>query len=488
MHHSMTILRPLIALLAAGSAFAADPKESDYYPIQSIPNPDNFVLEVGALEHAPGDVIYAATRRGEVYRVTGACGPDLSTAKINLFAQGMHETLGAAWRDGSLYVQQRPEITRLKDEDGDGRADVFETVSDQWGLTGDYHEYAFSSRPDKNGDIWSVLCLTGSFSSNALWRGWAVKTSPDGKTTPVCSGVRSPGGIGFNAEGDVFYTDNQGPWNGSSSLKWLKPGAFMGHGDTLKWYDHAPVMQKPLPPQDQSRSVKERERNPLYVPPAVMLPHGRIGQSPTAIVCDTTGGKFGPFRNQLFVGEQCYSNIARVSLEKVDGLYQGVVIPFIEGFSSGIIGMVLTPEGKMFAGGSDRGWGARGGKPFCFDRIVWTGKVPFEVLDMKAKPDGFLLTFTQPVDKAAAGKAESYKMDAWTWAFRAEYGGPEVDQSKPVIERAEVSEDGLSVRLRISGLVKGNVHLLKSEGVRSAEGLPLLHKDAYYTLNNIPRE
>ncbi len=365
------MLRPLTVLLAvllaAGSAFAADPVESDYYHIQPIPNPDKFVLEVGALEYAPDDVIYAATRRGEVYRLTGACGPDLSATKISLFAQGMHETLGAAWRDGSLYVQQRPEITRLKDEDGDGCADVFETVSDQWALTGDYHEYAFSSRPDKNGDIWSVLCLTGSGTSYALWRGWAVKTSPDGKTIPVCSGVRSPGGIGFNADGDVFYTDNQGPWNASSSLKWLRPGGFMGHGDTLKWHAYAPDMLKPEAPKENSRSASERERNPLYIPPAIMLPHGRIGASPTAIICDTTGGKFGPFKNQLFIGEQCYSNIARVSLEKVDGLYQGVVFPFVKGFASGPIGMVLTPEGQMFVGGSDRGWG-----PAAVSLSIWT--------------------------------------------------------------------------------------------------------------------
>jgi hypothetical protein len=232
--------------------------------------------------------------------------------------------------------------------------------------------------------------------------------------------------------------------------------------------------------------VKERERNPLLVPPAVMLPHGRVGQSPTAIVCDTTNGKFGPFKNQLFVGDQCYSNIARVFLEKIDGLYQGVVFPWVEGFGSGTIGMDLTPSGHMFAGGSDRGWGARGGKPYNFDRLTWTGKVPFEILEMRTQPDGFTLVFTQPVDKSAAGKADSYKMEAWTWAFREEYGGPEVDAVKPAVKAAEVSADGLKVRLRIEGLVKGHVHYLKSTGVRSAEGLPLLHADAYYTLNNIP--
>ena len=478
--------RLLPFLFAVPAIAAAPPKESDYYPIQPVPNPDNYVLEVGGLERAPDGTIYAATRRGEVFRVTGAEDNDLSRAKISVFAKGMHECLGAAWRDGALYVQQRPELTRLKDEDADGRADVFDTVSDHYGLSGDYHEYAFGSRPDNHGDFWIVHCLTGSFTSDVMWRGWALKVSPDGKTTPVCSGIRSPGGIGFNAEGDVFYTDNQGPWNGSSSLKWLKPGSFQGHPETFRWYDKAPHLTKPVVPIDNTRMVKERERNPLLVPPAVMLPHGRVGQSPTAIVCDTTGGKFGPFKNQLFVGDQCYSNIARVFLEKVDGLYQGVVIPWVEGFGSGIIGMVLTPKGQMFAGGSDRGWGARGGKAFNFDRLVWTGKTPFEVLEMRAQPDGFTLVFTLPVDKTSAEKTDSYKMDAWTWAFRAEYGGPEVDAVTPAVTAAEVSADGLQVRLRINGIVKGHVHHLKSTGVRSADGLPLLHTDAYYTLNNIP--
>ena len=127
----------LSLLLGTAAAIAADPKESDYYEIQAIPNPDNFALETGGLEVAPDGSLYATTRRGEVYRVTGAEDADLSGAKVRLYAQGLHEALGAAWKDGWLYVQQRPEVTRLKDEDGDGRADVFETVSDAWGLNGD---------------------------------------------------------------------------------------------------------------------------------------------------------------------------------------------------------------------------------------------------------------------------------------------------------------------------------------------------------------
>ncbi len=474
--------------LTSGAAPAAIPKESDYYQIQSLPNPQQFVLETGALTHTPDGRIFAATRRGEVFQITNALGPDLSTAVISRFASGLHECLGLAWKEDGLYVTQRPEITRLVDENNDGRADLFATVSDAWGLSGDYHEYAFGSEFDRQGNLWVALCLTGSFNSVTNYRGWALRVTPDGRTLPTVCGLRSPGGIGFNAEGDAFYTDNQGPWNGSSSLKWLKPGSFAGHPGGNDWFKVTTEIGDPPPaPNDNSRLVKESERIPTLIPPAVVLPHARVGQSPTAIVCDTTGGKFGPWQNQLLVADQCYSNITRVSLEMVNGLYQGVAIPFLQGFGSGLTGMTLTPDGKLFAGGSDRGWGSRGGKPFNLDRVVWTGKTPFELQDMKAAPDGFTLTFTLPVNKETAVQTSSYAMEAWTWAYRAEYGGPEVDRITPAITAATVSEDGLKVKLAVSPLTKGHVHYLKSPGIRSADGLGLLHPDAYYTLNEIPK-
>ena len=38
---------------------------------------------------------------------------------------------------------QRPELTRVKDTDGDGTADEYETVFDGFGMSGNYHEFAF---------------------------------------------------------------------------------------------------------------------------------------------------------------------------------------------------------------------------------------------------------------------------------------------------------------------------------------------------------
>ena len=81
---------------------------------------------------------------------------------------------------------------------------------------------------DRDGNLWVALCLTGSFTSENKFRGWALRISPDGKVTPTCSGLRSPGGLGMNAEGDVFYTENQGPWNAHVPWKHLRPRLIPG--------------------------------------------------------------------------------------------------------------------------------------------------------------------------------------------------------------------------------------------------------------------
>ncbi len=482
-HSSLTL-----ALLFAGLTIrAADPQESDYYAIKTFVTPQETAMEVSAIELLPDNKLALGTRRGEIWIVSGAHGDDIGQASFQLFAAGQHEIMGLSWRDGWLYATNRYEVLRIKDEDGDGRGDAFETICDKWGVSGDYHEYAFGSRFDKEGNIWVVLCLTGSFNSNIDFRGWAVRVNSKGEMIPTCSGIRSPGGIGFGADGDVYYTDNQGPWHGACTLQHLIPGTFQGHPGGFKWYEKAPNMgPKPVEPNDKSRMVTERARVKELVPPVVYMVHGKIGNSSSGFAADTTGGKFGPFEKQLFIADQSHSNLSRVFIEEVNGIQQGVVFPFRKGFGSGPIGVRLGDDGNLFIGGSDRGWGAKGGKPFAFERLEWTGKVPFEVHEMRAKADGFELTFTEPVDPATAGNVASYSMREFTYIYQAQYGSPEVDDVLPKITAAIVSADGKSVHLKIDTLTKGHIHELHLDGVRSASGLPLLHKEAYYTLNEIP--
>ena len=473
------------------SSVAEEPQQSDYYTITQIPAPQGAVVEGGAIELLPDGKVAVCTRRGQVWMIENAFSHPDKSAKWTLFAEYLHEPLGLAWKDGWLYAVQRPELTRMKDEDGDGRADIFETVNDDWGINGNYHEYTFGSRFDDEGYLWTTLCLTGSFTAESKYRGWVLRINDKGEMIPTASGVRSPGGIGFNKDGDVFYTDNQGAWNGSSSLKWVKPGSFQGNPNGNIWYDLAngKAGERPVDPlytEEGSRTVEQREKISQLVPPAVILPHQKVGNSPTVPEADLSDGKFGPFAGQLFVGEQTHSKVNRVFLEKVNGIYQGAVFHFLEGFESGNIGVRMSKDGALFTSGSNRGWGARGGKDYNFERVNWTGKVPFEIHEMRALSDGFELTFTKPVDKATA-KDASFKMRAYTYIYQKAYGSPEVDHVEPKVSVASVSEDGKSLKLKVEPMTKGHVHELHSEGLKTSEGgNRLLHTDAYYTLNEIP--
>ena len=483
-------ITPLLCCILSNTSLAqsSTPTEADYYPLARFTIPQGIVLESGAIEPLPDGTLAVATRRGDIYRVTNAWDEDPQAAKYELYAEGLHEILGLTYKDGWLYATQRCEVTRLRDTDDDGLADEIETFCDEWSINGDYHEYAFGSPFDRDGNMWVVLCLTGSFGSDCPWRGWAVRIDPNGKMIPTCSGVRSPGGIGFNADGDVFYTDNQGPWNGTCSLKWLRPESFQGHPGGNRWFSKTEGGAKSAPqePESGSRIVTAADRIPEFEPPVILFPYQKMGQSASGIACDVSQGKFGPFQNQMFVGDVTHSTVMRCFIEKVDGHYQGACFPFREGIGSGTLALRMTEDGSMFVGGTNRGWGSRGTKPFSLERLRWTGKVPFEIREMRAKPDGFELTFTEPVDAGIAGKLETWTMETYCYIFQSSYGSPEVDHTKPVIQEATVSADHLSVFLKLDGMQRGHIHELHADALRSEMGLPLLHSAAYYTLHYIP--
>lgn len=481
-----------VFLLSATSGYPDSPAQADYYPIEDIQLPDGEVLEVSGIDILPDGKIAVASRRGDIWVAENALvSTSENPPKWSLFARGLHEVIGIAWKDGWLYLTQRPEVSRIKDSDGDGRADIFETLGDGWGIDGDYHEYAFGTRHDKEGNIWVALCLTGSggASDKSPFRGWCMRVTPDGQTIPTAYGIRSPGGIGFNHLGDVFYCDNQGLWNGSSSLKHLAPGSFQGNPTGNKYFSLTDALgPRPPDPKSGSRVEIERQKLPAFVPPPVVIPHGILGNSPAGVECDETNGKFGPFKNQLFISEQTHSKVHRIYLEKVNGYYQGAVFPFLQGFGSGNIVARFSPDGTLLTGGTNRGWGSHGKNQFSLQRVKWTGKTPFEIHEMHAATDGFHLSFTQPADLATLSDLSSYTLEAYTYIYQSGYGSPVVDKTEPMIKKATPDADGKGVRLQIEGLVKGNVHALKLPGVKTKEGaLPLLNPAAYYTLNEIPQ-
>ena len=478
-------LAPTNDLLAQDNA----PVESDYYTIETFAIPEGTPMEIGAMTTLCNGDLMVGTRTGDIFIIKGAYG-DPEKVEFHLWARGIAQPLGLIELDGWIYTAQRGELTRMKDSNDDGRADIFETVCDDWEISGNYHEYNFGPRLDPEGYLWVTLNkpFGGEPYGRAHWRGWAVRIDPKtGEMFPMSAGLRSPAGLEISPWGDVFYTDNQGEWCNASKMSQLEFGDYHGHPHGLPTKELAGKPFSDIPNPESGTFMKDlHETIPSFKMPTLWFPYDKMGKSPSGFKWDTSGGDFGPFSEQVFVADQHHAWIMRGNLEKVNGHWQGASYQFLEGFQCGIIRVCFGKDQSLFVGMSNAGWGGRGNAPWGIQRVRWNGKTPFEIHETTVQPDGFKLTFTHPVDVASAGNPESYSIQSYTYRLRSNYGGPEEDVENLSITSIEVAEDLKSAYLKVSGLREGYVHEIHSKGVRSGEGLPILHPIAYYTLVELP--
>ncbi len=478
----------LLAEDELGAMWGTADEEAKYYPIVDIPIPAGVPIRPGSLESMPDGRLAVGTRRGDIYFVKGAFdSPPLP--EYHLFARGQDEIFALSWKKGVMTATTWGEVTRISDTDGDEVADNYDTLTNNWGYA-EYHEYAFGSKPDAEGNTWVALGLSSSYYSRNLFRGWAVKVTPAGKMIPVCSGLRSPGGVNANAQGVMFVIESQGPWNGCCSLKPLKQGGFLGHPASYNWYKFASGMEAPKQePNGDSRLGIEKKRVKELVPPAVRFPYMKMGRSISGFQLNQTGGKFGPFENQLFLGDYTLSIILRATTEQINGVWQGACYPFREGLASGTMNVNFSPKGQLVAGGftTNTQWPVRGRSPFALQRIDWNGTVPFEAKQINIKKNGFLITFTKPVNKQVAADIRSYDITTYTHNYGGGYGSPEVDQTTARVIEAIPAVDGLSVMVRLEKITEDHIYDFNLSKILSQDDRPLLHKKAYYTVNEIPK-
>lgn len=481
-------LSSLVCAEDLGEMWGTAAEEAKYYTIVDVPIPPGVPMRPGGFDILPDGRLAVSTRRGDIYFVKGAFDTP-PQPQYHLFASGQDEIFSLAWKNDAMTAVSWGEVLRISDSDGDGVADRYETVANHWGYA-EGHEFAFASKHDPEGNIWIALGLSGSYESHNLFRGWALKVTPDGKTIPVCSGLRSPAGVGSNAEGAMFAIESQGPWNGCCSLKHLKPGGFLGHPASYNWYAFVPGWKEPVMPNSDSRMAIERKRVKELVPPAVCFPYIKMGRSISGFRLNQTGGKFGPFENQLFLGDYTLSILMRATTEQINGVWQGACYPFREGLATGIMNVEFSPKGQLIAGGftTNRQWPVRGTQPFAIQRIDWTGVVPFEIKEINIKRAGFLITFTKPVDPQSAANLETYNITTYTHIYHAAYGSPEVDQTTAHVTKAVPSADGRSVMLHLEKIEEGHIHDFDLAPILSKEGAHLLHRKAYYTVNEIPHD
>ena len=488
------------------------PKEEDFFKINKLRSPEGTILEVGGLFTMPDGNLAVTTRRGDIFIVEN---PTSAKPYFRKFASGLHEVLGVVYKNNSLYVVQRGELTRLFDSNMDGKADVYETIY-AWPLSGNYHEYSFGPKMAPDGSFFVTLNLgfgDAWWTPNSFvpWRGWALHIYDDGRMEPWATGMRSPNGISM-IDGELYYTDNQGDYVGSGSIMKINKGNFMGHPAGLVWSNmpNSPIkltekeIYSKINPRIEydangKRTKPENIENEKYqtvfemkksIPdlqlPAVWLPHGVLGISSSEIV-KIPKGHFGPFEEQLLVGDQGQSKIARVYMETVKGQLQGCAWDFRSGFQSGVTRMSWANDGSLFVGETNRGWGSAGEANEGLQRLTWNTLVPFDMKTVKAMPDGFEIEFTKPIDKKKAANLASYNVESFIYKYHAVYGSPTQELKNCPVKGVRISEDGLTVRIIVGDLRQAYIHKITLDGIRELENsYSLIHPTAYYTLNNIP--
>jgi hypothetical protein len=107
---------------------------------------------------------------------------------------------------------------------------------------------------------------------------------------------------------------------------------------------------------------------------------------------------------------------------------------------------------------------------------------------MSIVPDGFEVTFTQPVDPATAADARSYNFTCWHYKYGRQYGSPEMEKQAVKIAGVKLSDDKTKVTLTVAGEIHARqwIYYLVADGVRNADGGEgLRNKEVYYTVNRL---
>jgi hypothetical protein len=436
------------------------------YEIERVALPKEADPQIGGLAVMKDGGIAACFHQGDL-RIY-----DPSDNTWSVFASGLQEPLGIVEEEnGSFLVMQRCELTRVMDRDGDGVADRFENLCDDFGVSGNYHEFAFGPAISPEGDYFIALNVAsglgtisqevrgdfldigfprdgfygdwkkhrddiGRMYSRVPYRGWVLKIdAKTGEVTPWASGFRSPDGIGFDHEGRLYVSDNQGDWRGTSPLYHVERGGFYGHPASLPWTEGYSSGDPLHIPVEELNATRKRA--------AILFTQGSMANSPTQMLPIPDG--FGPFTGQMIIGEMNRGRILRLMLEDVNGVRQGACIPFIDGggLEPGVHRLAFGAPGELWAGHTHLTWAGGEG----LTRIRYSGALEKpHVLNVNILPEGFALKFTAPISPALLAD-RAVKITRYRFAYQRDYGSPLIDEAAPPFTLKKVAPDALEIHI-----------------------------------------
>ena len=424
-------------------------------------NPYKSWIRIGGLDFFKDGRIAFCTWNGDVWIGTPA-DDKYETVTWKRFATGLFQTLGLKIVDDQVYVLGRDQITRLKDLNGDGEADLYENFNNDVQVTPGFHEFAFDLQTDLEGNFYFVK----GGPVNPGGRGWGplsdhngcmFKISKDGKKFEVfATGLRAPNGMGISPTGEITNGDNQGTWVPVDYIHFVKQGEFIEVPD---------LAHKETPPTKPGTHL-------CWVPYDWDNSCGSQVWVPDA--------NWGLAKNTMLYLSYGKCSLFKVLIDKFGNVTQGGVVKFPLKFETGIMRARFNPkDGQLYVTGL-KGWQTDGAKDSAIQRVRYTGKTVTMPETLHVTDKGIHITFTAPLDTNSANDVQNYSIEQYNYHWTKDYGSPEFSVEDPSkkqhddveVKSVHVSPDGKSVFLEVPGLQPVDQMKIKMN-LKDANGAPV---------------
>ncbi len=382
-----------------------------------------------------GDRAAVSAWDGDVWLVEGLTQPD-GKLRWKRIASGLFQPLGVKIVDGDVYVTCRDQLAVLRDLNGDGETDFYQSFNSDHQVTEHFHEFAMGLQRDAAGNFYYAKSARHAKPGLVPHHGTLLRVSADGsKTDVLATGFRAANGVCLNPDGTFFVTDQEGHWTPKNRVNWVREGGF--YGNMMGYHDVT----------DESDDAMQ--------PPLCWITN-RFDRSPAELLW-VKGSQWGPLEGRLLNLSYGYGRVYVVPHEKVgtgdDVLMQGGVCPLpLPSMPTGLVrGRFHPGDGQLYTCGMFA-WAGNQQAPGGFYRIRYTGQPVHLPVEFHARKGELELQFTGEFDRESAAEPGNYAVRAWSLKRSRGYGSKHVDERSLKVTGARVGADGRTVVLEIPDL------------------------------------
>ena len=355
---------------------------------------------------------------------------------------------------------------RLCDDDGDGWAERWRTITDAWDVTRDHHDWTTGIARWPDGGL--VVSPVTDDVRDPRHRGASLPPGQgdpgrpdDGAVDVLAEGLRYPTGWATRrGDGAVFFTDNQGQQKTTCEINRLVPGT---------WYGYPSQADPPDGPPDARR----------YTPGGPHpVPLGTIGQRPCLRQhrreLRAAGRSACPLRVQQSLSPARHPGGRR----RPDA---GGLLPVPRKPPRPDLRRPRARTARLYVGSlREPAWGGEPEQGAIY-QVRFTGTDGCGIREVTAEPDGFHVDFLAPPDSTLAAEPDRYHVRRYHHVFQGSYHSPPTDEEDLHVASVRLAPDGRRVRLVLSEpLIPDRIYELRVN-------LPGADPDiAHYTMNRVP--